>query len=536
MPFSDFEISKLKQIPQEQTVWEVVKLPASRIMKNPPNDVTQADVIIWGDLNGESIRNMQFVGQEQNEDVASSLATAIMGINKSISPARPQKVLVRDKRLLFYCRGMLRNLNIECEFAGGRSIFDRIIKELGQELSQFEPLSDLDFAPLEETSRVLWQMAPWKYICETEVVKIEFQDRPDMKLYAVTVGGGIGVHLGVLFFRDREKIRRLFHTEKSMTVEEQAANFENCYSVTFDVDPTEKSAGASASPDMDEMPHLSIAVVDNNVDLRPLQDKPEFHLVHAALQAYLQFVQKYREGFEKSGTVPQNVSMAVECPELAERGLSRVTMGIEYLNIDLASAFENVGVEGVTDVTANEQIPVLTNEAISIELPPPPAPELLIEDLRAGAFDLSIESVEKQWLCELPATKAFFSPGRIGTLAEKIGVVRMHLPKRRAMKIAAILGDCRLHEFFQLTIDSTETDTVISVSDGTRKLILGSLVDARVESDLIKAFKDSNARKRPFILSITSGAPRPGTEDMVVANINAVILCRMNQISETPRK
>jgi len=135
VPFSDFEISKLKQIPQEQTVWEVVKLPASRIMKNPPNDVTQADVIIWGDLNGESIRNMQFVGQEQNEDVASSLATAIMGINKSISPARPQKVLVRDKRLLFYCRGMLRNLNIECEFAGGRSIFDRIIKELGQELS-----------------------------------------------------------------------------------------------------------------------------------------------------------------------------------------------------------------------------------------------------------------------------------------------------------------------------------------------------------------------------------------------------------------
>ncbi len=531
MPFSDFELSKLKQIPQEQTVWEVVKLPASRIMKTPPNDVTQADVIIWGDLNGESIRNMQFVGQEQNEDVASSLATAIMGINKSISPARPQKVLVRDKRLLFYCRGMLRSLNIECEFAGGRSIFDRIIKELGQELSQFEPLSDLDFAPLEDTSRILWQMAPWKYICETEVVKIEFQDRPDMKLYAVTVGGGIGVHLGVLFFRDREKIRRLFHSEKSMTVEEQAANFENCYSVTFDVDPADDSAGASATADLDEMPHLSIAVVDNNVDLRPLQDKPEFHLVHAALKSYLQFVQKYREGFERSGSVPQNVSMMVECPELAERGLARVTMGIEYLNIDLASAFEGVNAE--TAMVGDEEIPILTNEAISIEMPPP---ELQIEDLRAGAFDLSIESVEKQWLCDLPATKAFFSPGRLGSFSEKVGVVRMHLPKRRAMKIAAILGECRLEEFFQLAIDSTDTDTVISVCDGKRKLILGSLVDARVERDLIKAFKDGNARKRPFILSVTSGVPRPGAEAMVVTNVNAVILCRMNQISDKPRK
>ncbi len=524
-PLEESELRKLKKVPQEPNTWEALKVPAKSIMKNPPRELADSEVVIWGDLSAESIRNMQFVCSEDGNDLAQSLATAIMGVNRSIPPSRPQKVIVRDRRLMLYCRGILRNLSIDCEFSVGPSVFDQVIRDLGSELAKFEPLSDEDFLPLENQAARLWDVAPWRFLKETEVIRIRFENRNEAtELYAVTVGGGIGVHLGVLFFRDRSKIERLFESGSKMTLEEQAANFENCYSVTFDVDPADdERLGATAKDEPLPAPRLSIAVVDCDVDLRPLKDKFEIHTVQAAICAYIQFVEKHK-GLLETGRYPENwENFYFEDEAFVSRGLNHVKV-----MVDGGQSGEAI-IESAQSLQTDELQPV-EGEIYPVLEPHHEDEEFVPRtiDMRAGRYSLTLETLSRDFLENLVASKAFFTPPLLALFGKSIPTVRLHLPKRRALNMIDALSDLSLDELVAIEINSVDESksAVISLTDHLERVIVGSLDDASVSLTHFSQYFNIPAGGHKLIaVVVTSGSARPEVAVINQDNLCGAFLC-----------
>lgn len=525
-PLNENELRKLKRVPQESNTWEALKVPARRIMQNPPRELADSDVVIWGDLSGESIRNMQFISSEDGGDLAQSLATAIMGVNRSIPPSRPTKIIIRDRRLMLFCRGMLRNLSIDCEFSNGASVFDQVIRELGSELAKFEPLSDEDFLPVEEQAAKLWDLAPWSFLKETEVIRLQFVDRTEAKeLFAVTVGGGIGVHLGVLFFRDRQKIDRLFQSGSKMTVEEQAANFENCYSVTFDLDePNDKIQGATGKDTPPKSPRLSIAVVDCEVDLRPLKDKFEIHTVQAAVTAYLQFVQTHRVALETGRYPIAAEEIFFDDPGLISRGLSHMMVSIDGSTVGLSDAeLSAIQPESILECEELE----LTDRTIGKEVVVEEVEPRII-DLRAGKYSLTLEPISREFLENLVAKKAFFTPPLLPLLGKFVPALRLHLPKRRALNMVDTLSDLSLDELISLEmreIDGVQ-GPVLSLTDHLERVVVGEMKDSGVRPDELKSYLNIPSGGHRFVaLIITCGSARPGVSSISNDNISGAFLC-----------
>jgi hypothetical protein len=524
-PLEESELRKLKKVPQEPNTWEALKVPAKSIMKNPPRELAEAEVVIWGDLSAESIRNMQFVCSDDGNDLAQSLATAIMGVNRSIPPSRPQKVIVRDRRLMLYCRGLLRNLSIDCEFSGGPSVFDQVIRDLGSELAKFEPLSDQDFLPLENQASRLWDVAPWRFLKETEVIRIRFENRDEApELYAVTVGGGIGVHLGVLFFRDRSKIERLFESGSKMTLEEQAANFENCYSVTFDADNSDdERLGATAKDEPISAPRLSIAVVDCDVDLRPLKDKFEIHTVQAAISAYIQFVEKHRAQLE-AGRYPENwENFYFEDDAFVSRGLNHVKVMVDggQSGEAIIEGAQSLQTDGLIPVEG-EIYPVDESNRGEEDFEP------RIIDMRAGRYSLTLETLTRDFLENLAASKAFFTPPLLALYGKSIPTVRLHLPKRRALNMIDALSDLSLDELIAIEINTVDESmsTVVTLTDHLERVILGSLEDASMNlAQFTQYFNIPTGGHKLVAVVVTYGSARPDVAGINQENLCGAFLC-----------
>jgi len=195
--------------------------------------------------------------------------TLIMAMEQphAASPARPQKIVVRDREVQFFLRGILHELDIKVECQPALPLIDEILQSFQEANGRIPPLLPENYAELlAGRALTLWQDAPWNYLEDHQILAVDL-NRWDIQTLYVSVMGRLGMEYGVLFYRSLPSLKQ-FRQDAGQpdTPEEMEEAFlrQDCLYLTFQ----------ARHPELNELPDLDLAELD------PDEIEPNFGTIH----------------------------------------------------------------------------------------------------------------------------------------------------------------------------------------------------------------------------------------------------------------
>jgi hypothetical protein len=301
---------RLKNLRQVPSVWEGDRRTLNASLKSEMGGKSQGDCILWVDGSEGMVRSMDMVGEEAGtEAVVRSLLQAMEHPHSSSPAARPQKIVVRDRELQFYLRGVLQELDISVDYAPELPLIDEIFAGLLQMTGDRPPTLPPQFVePLMLATQEIWHNEPWVTLDEEKIIAIELNYGDVGTLY-LSVLGMLGMEFGLLMYRSLESLKRF--REKVIAAGESAGELEeafleqDCLFLTFDegeedfdIDLSEISAKAKKEIqkfyDLTGM-RPSFGNLHPLEGMRPVLYEEEAAAILVALQGLNRFFQQHLE-------------------------------------------------------------------------------------------------------------------------------------------------------------------------------------------------------------------------------------------------
>ncbi|MGB3671605.1 MAG: hypothetical protein WA984_15950 [Phormidesmis sp.] len=235
---SPFTCRRLSQLPRLTSVWECDRRPlppTSKVLDDKAS--ADGDCILWVDSLQGVVRGLSVVPRETgHEAIVRTLLQAIEAPQGRVPPARPRKVVVRDREIQFFLRGALQALDIPVEYAPELPIIDEVFEKLQSPEAPESKLPETCEDILLEKAEMLWRDAPWKSLSEQEILAIELNHWDIDTLY-LSVLGLAGMEYGLLFYRDLDSLEqfryKLLHSEEFSEGMQQAFLEQNCLFINF---------------------------------------------------------------------------------------------------------------------------------------------------------------------------------------------------------------------------------------------------------------------------------------------------------------
>ncbi|MEO0770642.1 MAG: hypothetical protein AAFY72_14655, partial [Cyanobacteria bacterium J06649_4] len=236
---SPFTCRRLSQLPRLTSVWECDRRPLPTAMTGMEDGQKSAagDCIIWVDSLQGIVRGMNVVPKETgHEAIVRTLLQAIETPQGRVDPARPRKVVVRDREIQFFLRGALQALDIPVEYTAQLPVIDDVFQKLqAPEIPQAK-LPEVYEAQLLEKAALLWEDAPWHHLSEQEILAIELNCWDIETLY-LSILGLAGMEYGLLFYRELDSLKqfrhKLLHNDDFSDGMQQAFLEQNCLFINF---------------------------------------------------------------------------------------------------------------------------------------------------------------------------------------------------------------------------------------------------------------------------------------------------------------
>jgi hypothetical protein len=235
---------KFQQIP---SIWEVDRRPLQpgRYTVDLGQDA-EGDCILWVDGSQGLVRAMDVVQPEVgHEAVVRTLLRAIEFPHDPGSPARPQKVVVRNRELQFYLRSVLKDLQISLEYVPELPLIEEIFRSFEQGTDNRPPQLPPEYtAKLRQQAEELWQLAPWEVMADHHIIAITV-NQWDLETVYASVMGLLGMEFGVLLYRSLESLQQF---RERVVSQDAASNMEeafleqDCLFLTYEADesPTKR--------------------------------------------------------------------------------------------------------------------------------------------------------------------------------------------------------------------------------------------------------------------------------------------------------
>ncbi|MBW4539862.1 MAG: hypothetical protein KME43_12065 [Myxacorys chilensis ATA2-1-KO14] len=239
---------RLLELPQIQSVWEGDRRSFSQdsASDTPWSDPTLAkppadgECILWVDGSQGMVRSMDVVPLETgHEAIVRTLLRAMEHPHNPAKPARPQKIVVRDRETLFYLRGVLQDLDITLDYVPDLPLIDEIFRGF-QETSNSRPpsLPPEHAEELIERAEELWNDAPWEVLADHQILELEI-NRWDLKSVYASVMGMLGMEYGVLLYRSLDSLRQFRErvlSQDSIEHMEEAFLGQDCLFLTYETE------------------------------------------------------------------------------------------------------------------------------------------------------------------------------------------------------------------------------------------------------------------------------------------------------------
>lgn len=340
---------RLQQLPQIQSVWEGDRRPLRGEGLQMSADWTESgtdqppdgECILWVDGSQGMVRAMDVVTPETGpEAVVRTLIRAMEHPHNPGSPARPQKIVVRDREVLFFLRGVLQDLDIVLDYVPDLPLIDEIFRGFQDAINTRPPQLPPQYAELLlKKALEVWHIAPWEILADHQILAIEVNRWDVTTLYA-SVMGMLGMEYGILFYRSQDSLQRFRQrvlVNESLEEMEEAFLGQDCLFVTF-----ESASDDEDEPEMDlsALPLSEIEPVFGNLHplegLRSFLYDEEALVLLVALEAMHRFIRQHRQKFENEAFPAINSRYRIPLPDVSEEATSPISIKVATLP-DLAT-------------------------------------------------------------------------------------------------------------------------------------------------------------------------------------------------------
>jgi hypothetical protein len=230
-------------------VWEVDRRPLQQGAYSVELGAdAEGDCILWVDGSQGLVRAMDVVQPEVGyEAVVRTLLRAIEYPHEPGQPARPQKVVVRNRELQFYLRSVLKDLGIGLEYVPELPLIEEIFRSFEQVVQNRPPeLPNEYVATLKQQAEQLWQLAPWEVLADHQVLAITV-NQWDLETVYASVMGMLGMEYGILLYRSLDSLqqfRQRVLADESMQGMEEAFLEQDCLFLTYEPEATNPAKNA----------------------------------------------------------------------------------------------------------------------------------------------------------------------------------------------------------------------------------------------------------------------------------------------------
>ena len=267
-------LRRLQNLPQIPSGWEGDRRPLSNAdshMMLDDDDVLEAggECILWVDGSEGVVRAMDMVGPDAGPEAIVRALLRAMEHPQSPGPAvRPQKIVVKNREIQFYLRGILQDLGIAIDYVPELPLIDEIFRGMEEVAGTRPPELPPQYAEvLMEKAAQIWHDAPWQTLAEHQIISIEINQWDIATLYVSVLGQG-RMDYGVLLYRSLESLKRFRErvvNDNSFEDLEQAFLGQDCLFLTFE---------SFEEVDEDDEEEIDLA------DLHPSEIEPNFGNLH----------------------------------------------------------------------------------------------------------------------------------------------------------------------------------------------------------------------------------------------------------------
>lgn len=357
---------RLQRIPQVPHIWEGDRLPVAGVMDNlEPDLVENGECIIWVDGSEGFVRSMEVVRSSTGlEAMVRSLLKAIETPHSPAQPARPQKIVVKNRELQFFLRGALQGLDIQVDYKAELPLLD----ELWNNFQSINQASTNEIRPelmtnLKEVALTqIWEQQPWEILAESDILKIEFDNSTKNTIYACIMGM-MGQEFGVILYRSWDSLKKF--RQLALDVADDASEIEiesaflnqDCWFVNF---------APFEDEDNEEM-NINASVVFGSIHpyegIRPLRDEEELMNVSCALQALGLFVDQYESELDKEiiSALSQDYSIS---PLLGKKEVKVTVSSVPELTAELEQMLDDYEYDYFDDDDDDDDDFVLSDDLI----------------------------------------------------------------------------------------------------------------------------------------------------------------------------
>lgn len=303
---SQRRLNQLQQMPS--SVWEGDRRPLSGFTDSSDEDAqASGECIIWVDGVEGVVRSMEVVAPETGKEaVVRALLRAMEHPHSPAKPARPEKIVVRDKEIQFYLRGVLQNLGISIDYASELPLIDELFRGFDEMANGRPPKLPPKYANLLVAKAYeLWNLAPWEVLADHEIVTIELNQWDVGTLY-ISVMGMMGMEYGILLYRSSDSIKRFrasILAQDSFEQMEEAFLGQDCFFVTYErIDEDDEDDDDDDDIDLADLPASEIqpnfGTIHPLEGMRPFLYDEEALTVYVALEALRRFIQGSKRQLE----------------------------------------------------------------------------------------------------------------------------------------------------------------------------------------------------------------------------------------------
>lgn len=385
---------RLQNLPQISSVWEGDRRSLANGRESSGLDWMESDTglpdgecILWVDGSMGMVRAMDVVPPETGQEaMVRALLRAMEQPHSPALPARPQKIVVRDRELLFFLRGVLQDLEISLDYVPDLPLIDEIFRSFQDAIDNRPPQLPPQFAEaLEAKAFELWEVAPWQVLADHQILEIELNQWDLGTLYA-SVMGMLGMEYGVLLYRSLESLKRFRQRVLAQeSIEEMEAAFleQDCLFITYDA----ATDDAEAEVDLATLPPALIEPTFGNLHplegMRSVLYDDEAAAMLVTLEALHRFFRQHRKKFENDAFPAMTGRYRIPVPAGVESETNPIPVKISTLP-DLAAElieqgdadeFELPGLPAIRDDLIPE------NSFLSLGV----VPWDMLEFLRSGA-------------------------------------------------------------------------------------------------------------------------------------------------------
>lgn len=428
-------IRRLKKLPQIPSVWEGDRRPLSSSPTSGEDLPERSECILWVDASEGIVRGMDIVNPQAGpEAVVRTLMRAIESPHSPAKPARPQKIVVQDREIQFYLRGVLQDIDIVIDRVPDLPLIDELFRGFSEVIENQIPDLPPQYANLlRNKAFAIWKLAPWEFLEEQQILSIEINKWDIDTLYA-SVMGMLGMEYGVLLYRSEESLKyfraTVLNEDSSQEYLEEAFLKQDCLFLTFER-VSQNDEREDIFTDLADFPDTEINPTFGNIHplegVRSILYEEEAKVAFIALEALYRFIRDQRSNLSNGLFPSLSHRYRISLPSHTESNKSiSVTVATQT---ELASELEEMS-----------SFPEDDDEEMMLS--PVPGLKSLRDDLIPQDSFLSLGVISWEMLECLQDTSKYYKVGEIAQTGDGLPVVLIQTSRPKAKTVIEYIEKC----------------------------------------------------------------------------------------------